>query len=362
MLEIKREVGQVSTPVVIVIIVVVAIVFGGVGFSLAPSSPDQEEVIDYIKNASENEVKEILGVAPDNIVQEIARQTFPMVVKDDLDRKVVISEEPDNIISLAPSVTEVLFSLGLDNKVIGVTKFCDYPPKVPNLVDNGEIEIVSEITTTNTEKVVSLNPSLVITAAGTPMDTINQLERLGIPVVGIEGENISDVISDIRLVGRATGTIEKAQEMIQDMEKEMNKITQKTSGISEDQKPRVFYEVGTNPLWTAGPGTFIHEIINLAGGINVAENIGKQYSSITEEEIITMKPDVFVIAVHGTEVPLSTVSSVKGRFEGIDAVEENRVYKLSPKEIDMFSRPGPRLIDALGKMANLLHPEMDISS
>lgn len=361
-MENKKEKGQINSTAVIAIIVIVAIVFGGIGYSLAPSSPNQEEVIDYVKNASENEVKEILGAVPNDVIEEVARNTFPMMIRDDLGRGVVISEKPDNIISLTPSVTEILFALGLDNKVIGVTEFCDYPPKVPKLVDNGEIEVVAGFTTTNTEKVVSLNPSLVVTAAGTSKDTINQLEKMGIPVLGIEGENLSDAISDIELVGRATGTLEKARDITQEMRKEMNRIVEKTSDIPKNERPKVFYEIGTNPIWTAGPETFIHEIINLAGGINVAENIDRQYSSLTAEEVITMNPGVFIIAVHGTEDPLSTVKSVKDRFEGIDAVEENRVNKLSPEEIDMFSRAGPRLINALGRMTNLLHPELDIPS
>ncbi len=357
-----REKAQVSASAVIGITVIVAIAFAGIGYTLAPNSLNEDKVMEYMKEAPDNELREIISVVPETVINEEARKIFPMMIKDDLDRGVVISEKPDNIISLAPSVTETLFALGLDNKIIGVTEYCDYPPKVSGLVENGELEIVGGYTSVNTEKIVGLNPDLVVTAAGVSKDTIKQLEKMGISVVGIEGENISDVMSDIRLVGRITGTPEKAQEITQNMKSNKNEILNKIENISKGEKPKVFYMVGANPIYTVGPGTFIHEIINLAGGVNIAENIKMEYSSMTEEEIIDMNPDVFVIAVHGSELPLSTVDSVKDRFEGIDAVEENSVYKLSPGKIDVFHRAGPRLIEALEKMTSIVHPDLEISS
>ncbi|KXB06550.1 hypothetical protein AKJ52_02080, partial [candidate division MSBL1 archaeon SCGC-AAA382C18] len=194
----------------------------------------------------------MITVVPDKIINEKAQRIFPLIANDDLDRRVVVSEKPDKIISLAPSMTETLFALGLENKVIGVTEFCDYPPQVQKLVEDGKIEIVGGYSTVDTEKVVGLEPDLVLTAAGTSKDTINQLEKVGIPVVGVEGENIMDVLSDIKLVGRITGTLETAKELTDNMEEKMNSIVEKTNDIPSEEKPKVFYEVGTDPIYTVG--------------------------------------------------------------------------------------------------------------
>ncbi|KXB06560.1 hypothetical protein AKJ52_02050, partial [candidate division MSBL1 archaeon SCGC-AAA382C18] len=142
----------------------------------------------------------------------------------------------------------------------------------------------------------------------------------------------------------------------------MNSIVEKTNDIPSEEKPKVFYEVGTDPIYTVGPGTFIQEIIKLSGGVNAAENIKRKYSSMTAEDVIKMDPEVFVIAVHGSELPLSTVDSIKDRFKGIDAVKNDRIYKLSSQEINMFHRAGPRLIKALERMTEILHPGLDVNS
>lgn len=353
----KKENGQISKPVVVGIVVIVAIAFGSLGYALAPTSPTKEKAGKYIQNASEEEIKDLLNNVPSSLIKERAKQIYPIAIEDDLGRDVIIPSKPKSIVSLAPSVTETLYALGLGGKVIGVTEYCDYPPKVPELVEKGELETVGGFATTNVEKVVDLNPDLVIGTAGVQTDAIHSLEKADIPIVTLEGNNIQDVISDIKLVGRITGTSEVAQAIAENMSEKEENILEKVSQTTK--RPKVFCEIGVNPIYTVAKGTFINEIINLAGGINIAENAESQYPIFSATKIVEANPDVFIIGVHGTELPLSSVEQVKNRFKTIDAAKNDRVYKLESQEINMLTRPGPRLVDALELMANMLHPNLN---
>lgn len=352
-----RQLGQVGLPAVVGIIAVVAVAFGSLGYALAPRAVTKDDVKGYLEGATDEDVREILSVVPEKLLKERARKIFPAAVEDDLGRDVIIPERPERIVSLAPSITETLFALGLGNRVAGVTEYCDYPPEVPESVEGGELETVGGFATVNVEKVVDLEPDLIISTTGVQRDHLNRLEELGETVVALEGDNIPDVTEDIRLIGRMTGASQRAEAVAENMEDEMAEIVEKVGGLPQGRRPKVFYELGVEPLFTAGRGSFIHEIIELAGGRNIAENSG-EYSAFSKEKIIESDPDVFVIGVHGSELSLSTVEGVEKRFAGIGAVEESRIYKLSPTEIDMFTRAGPRLIRALEKMARYLHPEL----
>ena len=351
-----KEKGKVKTSYLLVLIVIVAVTFTVVGQSIVSPGYSQNQVEDYLKDAPENEVRDILSVIPEDILGSQVEKKYPLLVEDDLGRKVIIEEKPENIISLSPSVTETLFSLGLENRIIGVSEACDYPPKVVSMKENGKIKTVAPYAgAVKTEKVLNLNPSLVVGAAGTPMDSIEEMEKVGITFVGVEGENIATVKEGIELIGRVTGTSETAQKITENIQDEIDAVAEITENIARENKPKVYYEVWE--LWTVGPGTFLHEIIEKAGGINIAENSEEKYPKVKEETIVGKNPDFFI-----TGKDARTVSeSVKEDYPGIMAVEENQIVLLDKEMRDVFSRPGPRLPMAVQELAKIFHPELEDS-
>jgi iron complex transport system substrate-binding protein len=270
-------------------------------------------------------------------------QTPPQYFFDDLGRLVAINGTPQRIISLAPSNTEILFALGLGDKVVGVTDWCDYPPEAL------EKEKVGSYDTPDTEKIVALNPDLILVAYGTTMDVINNLVGLGLTVFGIKTTDLDDLLNDIRTVGEITDKELEAQALTSEMESKIEAIADATSEL--EQRPRVFYIVWHDPLWTAGSETFIHELIEKGGGVNICGNL-TGYPIISIEEVIACNPEVIV------------TSSWPGVYEWAmnetalnvtDARQNDRVYTCDD---NLVQRPGPRLVEGLEWFAHFIHPEI----
>jgi iron complex transport system substrate-binding protein len=280
----------------------------------------------------------------------LAANEFPLAITDDLGRNVTISSEPQSIISLAPSNTEILFALGLGDRLIAVSEYCNYPLEVQNKAKIGGFSTV------NIEKVVGLTPDLVLATGGVQEAIVEELERLGLTVIVLDANNIEDVLENIRLVGKAAGRLEAARELRANLEQRIKAVTDKTRDLLHSQRQRVFYEVQYDPLMTAGPGTFIHNLIHLAGGVNIASDAAAKYLVYNLETIIERNPEVIIISFwHGSIA--ASVEGVKSRerWQKVDAVKNNRVYGINA---DIVSRPGPRIVDALEKMTRFIHPEL----
>ena len=355
-LNILKNKGKISITAMFLILIIVAVTFTVVGHSLASTDYSRTQAEEYLTNASENELEQVLDVVPQETLKEQVEKEYPFIVEDDLGRKIIIENEPDNIVSLSPSITEILFSLGLEDKVIGVSEACDYPPRVVEMKENGRVETVAPYAGgVKTEKVLELKPSLVLGAAGTPMDSIEEMERIGLTFVGLEGENIDSVKKNIEQIGDITETSEKSRQITENIQNEIDEVVEETAKISKENKPKVYYEVWE--LWTVGPGTFGHEIIEKAGGINIAKNSEEKYPKVKEETIVGKDPDFFIT---GTDAR-TTAESVKEDYPGIAAVEENQVVLLDEEMRDVFSRPGPRVPVAVQELAKILHPELENS-
>jgi len=270
-------------------------------------------------------------------------QTPVDYVFDDLGRLVAINGTPQRIISLAPSNTEILFALGLGDKVVGVTDWCDYPPEAL------EKEKVMGYSTPNIEKIIALNPDLILVAYGTPMEVINTMVGLGLTVFGIKTTDLDDLLNDIRRIGEITDKEVEAQALTSEMASEVEAITDVTSEL--ENRPRVFYIVWNDPLWTAGSETFIHELIEKGGGVNICGNL-TGYPTISIEEVIARNPEVII------------TSSWPGVYEwamnetalnATDARQYNRVFVCDD---NLVQRPGPRLVEGLEWFAHFIHPEI----
>ena len=268
-------------------------------------------------------------------------QTPTQYVFDDLGRLVAINGTPQRIISLAPSNTEILFALGLGNKVVGVTDYCDYPPEA---LDK---EKVGAYDTPDIEKIVALTPDLILVAYGTSIDVINTLEGLGLTVFGIKSTDLDDVLNDIRTVGEITDKELEAATLTSEMESRIQAVTNQTEELEE--RPRVFYIVWHDPLWTAGSETFIHELIEKAGGVNICQNI-TGYTTISIEEVVARNPEVIIASEWSFEWAMNETS-----LNSTDARQNGRIYQ---GDDDLVQRPAPRLVEGLEWFAHYIHPEI----
>ena len=275
---------------------------------------------------------------------------YPLSVTDDLGRNVTISSEPQSIISLAPSNTEILFALGLGDKVIAVSTYCNYPLEVQNKAKIGGFSTV------NIEKVVDLRPDLVLAACGVQKAVVKELERLGLTVIALDAKSIEDVLENIGLVGKAAGQLETARELTANLEQRIRAVTDKITDLPDHQRPRVFYEVQYEPLMTSGPGTFINDLIHLAGGVNIASDAAAKYPVYNLEILIERNPELIIISVgHGSIAASVEAAKSRERWQIIDAVKNNRVYGVNA---DLVSRPAPRIVDGLEEIARFIHPDL----
>jgi len=275
-------------------------------------------------------------------------QTPTEYVFDDLGRLVAINGTPQRIISLAPSNTEILFALGLGDKVVGVTDLCNYPPEALNKTK------VGGYTTPDEETILALNPDLVLVAYGTPIDVINSLDGLELTVFCIETISLVDLLHDIRTVGEITDNEVEAQALTSELAVRIQAVTSQTEELEE--RPRVFHIIWNDPIWTVGSGTFENVLIEKAGGVNICQN-STGYTTISIEEVVARNPEVIITPTgHGPggeyiyEWAMNSTA-----LNTTDARKNDRVYKVDQ---DLVQRPGPRLVKGLEWFAYFIHPEI----
>jgi len=277
-------------------------------------------------------------------------QSPPGNIVDGLGRKIMINAVPQRIVSLAPSNTEILFALGLGDKVVGVTEYCNYPEAAKTKPK------VGGFSTVDIEKVVSLRPDLVLATQIHSKTIIPALEKLGLTVVALTPSSLTGVLDSITLVGKITGQSKEASELIKDLSTRIKSIADKTQKLSPAQRPRVFYVTWHDPLMTAGTGTLSNDVISQAGGQNIASDISGD-KTIDLETVINRDPEVIIVSVGmgtGEDSPWQYIKS-ESRLKNTQALLTGRVYKIDG---DLIHRPGPRIVEALEQMAQFIHPEL----
>jgi iron complex transport system substrate-binding protein len=238
---------------------------------------------------------------------------------------------------LTPSNTEILFALGLSDKIVGVTSMCTYPPEAGKKPKVGDMKI-------NVEKVISLKPDLVVAHKALNRKDVGKFESLGIPVVATDPKTIPDVISDIRLIGKQTGAQDKADKLAESMQ---DRITLIEKQAESRAKRKVLVVVQTTPLWVAGPDTFVDEMVGYAGGENIAHDAISGFNTFSSETAFARNPDVIVVTL-----PQDKAFFEKSRiWQKTKAVRNHKVMLIDP---DLIFRPGPRLVQGLEKLAEAL--------
>ncbi len=254
---------------------------------------------------------------------------------------------PQRIVSLAPGFTETLIDLGLKEKIVGVTTSSDYLKEIK------DVERIGFYMKPSLEKIVSLSPDLVLaTNYVGQRQTIKALRKLGIAVEIFEEKGIEGLFLKVRRIGEICGVRERANILIQRMQKRIGQVRTKSSSLG---RPRVYVETGYNPLFTCGKGSFIDELIEIAGGENIGHNINKPYPRVSAEFIISKNPEVIILPYMGRGYGKETLKRRNG-WQKISAVLNDRIYDdIGPQIITI---PAPNLIlKGLPELAKRIHPE-----
>lgn len=267
--------------------------------------------------------------------------------RDSLGRKITLKGPPKRIIPLAPNLTEILYFLGLGDRVVGVTRFSYYPPEAVLKPKVGSYIHL------NVERIISLSPDLVIgTKDGNKPGVVNLLEQAGIEVFIVNPRNVRQVIDTIATLGRICGLPKKANTLSLKLSKRVDHILEKTSSR---RRPLVFLQINVKPIMTVNKYTIHHDLIRLSGGRNMAEDAPIPYPRISLEEVIRRKPEVIMISSMEREGEFDRVRREWLKWTSIPAVKMKRVHLI---DSDLIDRPSPRIIEGIEAMVRLIHPDV----
>ena len=269
------------------------------------------------------------------------------ILTDQMGRKVTIPDNPIRVVSLAPSITEIVFALEQEYRLVGVTRFSDFPRAAKKLPKVGSFVHL------DLEKIVSLKPDLCIAIKdGNPRAVVNRLESLNIPVYAVNPRNLKTVMKTISEIGTFLNAGEKANSVVQDMKSRIERVKTKTANVT--YRPRVFFQIGISPIVSAGTNTFAHELIELAGGNNLSKG-QIPYPRFSKEQVLSLSPEVFIITSMSRNTIFEQVKKEWSKWPRLPAVRDKRIHL---EDSNLFDRPTPRLVDGLENLARRIHPEL----
>lgn len=277
------------------------------------------------------------------LMARVAAGTFV----DQLERQVTVPDDPQRLISLAPSITEIIYALEQENRLKGVTRYSDFPTAVKKLPKVGSYVRL------DLERIVALNPDLCIAIKdGNPKEIIDRLESLKIPVYVVNPRNLNTVLETIREVGKILNAGDKAENLLTNLHTRIQRVT---SLITQDTyRPGVFFQIGISPIVSVGTDTFLHELIVLAGGKNLAD--GKTpYPRFSREQVLALAPEIFIVTSMARQAVFEQVKAEWRRWPSMPAVRNDRIFLV---DSNLFDRPSPRLVDGLELLIKLIHPEL----
>lgn len=270
---------------------------------------------------------------------------FTRTITDARGKEIVLKAQPKRIVSLSPATTEILFALGIGDRVVGVTEACDYPAEAAKKPKIGGAYNMS------VEKVQSQSPDLVIAFGTVNEKPIAALEQASIQTFVVDAKTVAEIYVAIRLLGKATGTEEQAENLANEMERKLGALQKATE--SYEPKPGVLIVHDTNPIYTTGPGSYLDEAIKIAGGKNVIDET-LPGNTLSPEKGVELIPDVILCS---PELRVK-LRAIPGWADAIPAVMNNKYF--SPSEAGTLTRPGPRLTQAIEELARYLHPDLKL--
>ena len=268
-----------------------------------------------------------------------------VALRDMLDREVVLPALPARIVSLVPSATEILFALGADDRLVGVTRFCDYPPAARAKAS------VGDMLTPNLEAIVALRPDVVIvTDEGNREETFDQLRRFGIPMYLVRAQRLEDVGRVITRLGQLTGRVDAARAMVDRLQQRVAAVKR---SVAPFRRPRVLYVVWPEPLIVPGRHAIVSDLIRIAGGDSITAGEGETYPRFSLEAAIARNPEVIILATHGA----ATGAAAKEKFARFASLAAVRAGRVHTADGDLVHRYTPRVADGLEALARAIHPE-----
>jgi len=270
------------------------------------------------------------------------------VFHDALGRKVTLASVPTRIVSLAPSITEMVYFLGLEGKLVGVTRFSSFPKEAQK---KPKVGIYTRI---NIEKVVSLDPELVIaTVDGNRREDVEMLEEIGIPVYVINPRTVSQILETLKRLGEVCGVSERSERLARSLNEKVSRVERL---VRNKGKPLVLLVVNMRPLMSVNSKTIHHNLIQLAGGRNMTGDQAHTYPKLNIEEVIKRQPDVIIVSSMKRGGGYETARKEWYDYPTVPAVREGRVHLM---DSDLIDRPAPRIVRGLEEMARLIHPEAE---
>jgi iron complex transport system substrate-binding protein len=285
------------------------------------------------------------------VSSSLLAQNYPIKYTDELGREIRIDKEVERIISLAPGITEVIYALGLEDKLVAVSSACDYPKDALGKEDVGRID------EPNLEKIVALEPDLVLAESVTKIESLKRLTELGIRNIGFKPASINDTINMIEDIAYLTAAEKAGDKITAEMKIEYQSLkTLVKQKLATNDRQRVFFEIWSDPLYTAGKGTFIDSLIFDAGGYNIARRAEGSWPTYNLESLIAADPEVYISSAHSTPNGL-TLEELRQRniLREISAFKNDRLYLVDQ---DLVNRPSPRIIEGYKEFIKAIFPEL----
>ncbi len=294
------------------------------------------------------------SVTPSNTATATSSpSSLQLTLTDDTGYTLTLNEYPKRIVSLAPGNTQILFAVGAGDNVVGVTDYCNYPYNFSAWVEADNMTSIGSYYGPAIEPIVALNPDLVVAALGSS-DAADQLRSLGYNVLTLDPADLDGVLQNVILVGKATGHEDQATTLVASLQERIDVVINEVAAATT--KPKVYVELYSAPYTSVGGGTFIDGLIKLAGGQNIFEN-STAYPEVNLEFVIAQNPDVIIFPDSMGEDLMESFAGIAERdgWTTIAAIQNHALYIVNA---DSFNQPGPRQVDALEALAQILHPEI----
>ncbi len=268
-------------------------------------------------------------------------------VIDQVGRTLEVPENPARVIALAPSITEIVYDLGQEKRLVGVTQYSTHPAAAEALPRVGSYVRL------DLEKIIALEPDLCLAIKdGNPKHIVEKIVALGIPVYVIDPQSLETIMDTITRIGTLLNAEKAAASLVSDLQGRIERVQ---SLVKEtDYRPRVFFQIDAEPLVSAGSRTFIHELIELAGGINTAAG-NDPYPRYSWEDILVLQPDIVLISSMAGGLAPADLAMTWKQWQQLAAVVNDRIFVV---DADLFDRPTSRLVDGLEAIAGIIHPEL----
>jgi iron complex transport system substrate-binding protein len=259
-------------------------------------------------------------------------------LRDDLGRTVRVPEKIDRAISLAPSLTEMIYAIGAGDRLLGVTTYCNYP------TETAKVEKVGDTQTPNIERIIALKPQVIFISTASQLEAFSRtLDEQDIAVYVIDAKSLEGVFKNLKTLGELFGRSDDAEKLVDGLAVRAKLVRDQAS--AQEERPRVFIQISNEPLFTIGNDSFLTELIDQAGGVSATRDVPSAYPKLSKETAAALDPEVIILS--DSEDNLEPNAALKNST----AVREGRVYRINA---DIISRPGPRLVDALEQIADRL--------